>query len=646
MPSLIRLQRYLCFRIGAHKLAEKSIRQARQLMLSQDPADIHAALRLLDSTLKALPQCEKAIELKARALLCLRRFRDIIILLQESVPSLKSDSLSAKVSSEETVKLLPANSNGRRIRRIPAFQCLLSMYPQRPLQTRYNTKAERDLWKYVVLGQACCHLGMMEDAMILLLNGKKEALAARRKQSTRLEDDSFLLDNVHTASDSEVVSHLLSNIKLLLRRRTAALAALDAGLYTEAARHFSKILDGKRGTPQGFVAECYMLRAVAHQAANKVVDALADCNRCLCLNPTCAEALSTRASLYEMIGCFSDSLEDLGNLKSLYEMVLASNGQLVHIQHSTASDLQGCIEFINDRIASVVERMNGQCMLDHHRVLGLSRSCSRAEVERAYLLLSMKHRPEKSAHFIDRCEFVDERDMEAVKAEARAQGLKLFKMFQKAYTYIVTVMLDEEMKGMRHLPEGIGMNMESSKDGPMSWYGMQMSQADEVKTQSFCIVSTKIEQQVQSQQLPTTFLEVGHQIQTQHVFSGKAEHQVQQYPHSVCADGGHQQYTTNVQCVVSDDHWLNCKENCPAEILGPGGFSSCSYVDDQQDADRLSDLETYGDAGQLMDTSPLAQISTCREVVNMSTLHSQGLPSEAWIGLSDWGHSIHALSVT
>jgi hypothetical protein len=98
---------------------------------------------------------------------------------------------------------------------------------------------------------------------------------------------------------------LLGNIKFLLRRKTALVAALDAGHYSESARHFSKILDGRRGTPQGFIAECYMLRATAYQAAGRVTDSITDCNRTLALDRTCIEALTIRASLFETARCFS-----------------------------------------------------------------------------------------------------------------------------------------------------------------------------------------------------------------------------------------------------------------------------------------------------------------------------------------------------
>lgn len=99
----------------------------------------------------------------------------------------------------------------------------------------------------MILGQACCHLGMMEDALVLLQSGKRAAAAAIRRESMTLNDDSFCSEN--SSSELEIVSHLLGNIKFLLRRKTAAMAALDAGLYSESARHFSKIIDGRRGTP-------------------------------------------------------------------------------------------------------------------------------------------------------------------------------------------------------------------------------------------------------------------------------------------------------------------------------------------------------------------------------------------------------------
>ncbi|KAH7287206.1 hypothetical protein KP509_32G043600 [Ceratopteris richardii] len=652
------------------QLVELNLAQARQLILSQDPADLHAGIRMLDATLKVFPDCEKAIELKARALLSLRRFRDLIGLFHDSIPSLKLQPIFDSASSEEKVNLLPSRSRIPQPRKVWS-SLRYSLIPQRR-RNRIGRKGERDQWKYIILGQACCHLGMLEDAMRLLLNGKKAALAALRKQSGHLEDDNFFLDGSRMSSDTDTVSHLLGNIKLLLRRRTAALAALDAGLYTEAARHLSKIIDGRKGTPQGFIAECCMHRALAHQAAGKVVDALADCNKCLALNPACAEALSLRATIYEMIGCLSDSFEDLGSLRTLYETVFMSSVQWVPMQRSSPADLQGCIDFINDRMASVVERMKRESIVDHYRILGLSRSCSRAEAECAYLILSMKHRPDKCAHFVDRCEFVDERDIEVVKTEARARGLKLFKLLQKAYTSVMTRMLEEEMNRMKYIQDGNGASTKTSEDGFVSKCLAEICHSKQVMQGQFLSTVRAMENDAQDQPSSCATQEAGHQNMSQVVrgitgeaasqvqnqrflpvdevledftdLNGKAPSQVQKQFLSH-ADKVDQDLHIESQSMALDNAWHSCMESISTTI-SPATSLEHEYQEIQQGADKFSDLKSYGNVGELVDTTPFTQTVTCREAVNVSTLHSQGLPPEAWMGSNEWGHSVHALPVT
>ena len=179
----------------------------------------------------------------------------------------------------------------------------------------------------------------MEDAMVLLQTGKRLASAAFRRESICWPDDSFSLPTTTTSldmsiaamtpprnptslSESENISQLLSHIKLLIRRRTAAIAALDAGLYSEAIRHFSKIVDGRRPAPQGFLADCYMHRASAYKASGRIAESISDCNKTLALDPTCIQALDTRASLLETIRCLPDCLHDLEHLKLLYNSIL------------------------------------------------------------------------------------------------------------------------------------------------------------------------------------------------------------------------------------------------------------------------------------------------------------------------------------
>ncbi|KAG9452107.1 hypothetical protein H6P81_005011 [Aristolochia fimbriata] len=62
--------------------------------------------------------------------------------------------------------------------------------------------------------------------------------------------------------------------------------ASDGAIRSEAIRHFSKILDSRRSTPQGFFAECYIHRAGAYQFTGRIAEAIADCNHTLALDPT------------------------------------------------------------------------------------------------------------------------------------------------------------------------------------------------------------------------------------------------------------------------------------------------------------------------------------------------------------------------
>ena len=70
------------------------------------------------------------------------------------------------------------------------------------------------------------------------------------------------------------------------------MAALDVSCYSESEMNFSKFLEGRRGTPQGFIEECYMLREKTYRAIGRVIDSIVDCNRTLALYPTCIEAFN------------------------------------------------------------------------------------------------------------------------------------------------------------------------------------------------------------------------------------------------------------------------------------------------------------------------------------------------------------------
>lgn len=114
-------------------MVDKYIKDARNLMATQEQSEAASALSLVDAALALSPRLEQGLELRARALLQLRRFKDVADMLQDYIPSLKmanddSGSLSSDSSSQplsrERVKLLGSgNSSSDSPSRDPSFKC-------------------------------------------------------------------------------------------------------------------------------------------------------------------------------------------------------------------------------------------------------------------------------------------------------------------------------------------------------------------------------------------------------------------------------------------------------------------------------------------------------------------------------------------
>ncbi|KAL1558335.1 hypothetical protein AAHA92_08816 [Salvia divinorum] len=456
------------------KMVDRYVREARMLIATQEQSEIAAALGLLEAALAVAPRMEVALELKARCLLHLRRFKEVADMLLEYIPSLKivtSDDSSSSASSDnsssqlsrERVKLLSSSGDSLSGDE-PAFRCFSVSDLRKKVMTGLCKNVEKEgQWRYSILGQACCHLGLMEEAMVLLQTGKRLATAAFRRESISLSDDIFsfnkfprsgenLISNqpqTPPKTESESISHLLCHIKLLIRRKAAAIAALDAGLYAEAIRHFSKILDGRRGAPQGFLSECYVHRAAAFRSAGRIAEAIADCNRALALETSCIDALTVRAGLFETIRCLPDSLHDLEHLKLLYNSILRDRklpGPIWKRQSVQYREIPGKLCSLAAKIQQLKQRLAaGETgNVDYYALIGLRRGCSRSELERAHLLLTLKHKPDKSSSFIERCEFADEKDVDSVRDRAKMSSLLLFRLVQRGYTSVMSIILDEE----------------------------------------------------------------------------------------------------------------------------------------------------------------------------------------------------------
>ncbi|XP_073134491.1 uncharacterized protein [Henckelia pumila] len=439
------------------RVVDRYVREAKMLIATEEHRD---ALGVLDAALAVAPQAEAVLELKARCLLHLRRFKDVGDMLQDYIPSFKimlvSDIDDSSSGSSDIIQLnlLPSTSQDHQT---PPFKCFsVSDFKRKVMAGLLCRNSHKQAqWRYSVLGQACCHLGLMEDAIVLLQSGKRIATAAFRRESISLSEDSFSSNHFTECqqeaikTESETISELLCHTKLLVRRKTAAIASLDAGLYSEAIRHFSKILDGRRGAPQGFLSECYVHRASAYQSAGRLAEAIADCNRALALDTCCIEALTIRAAVYETIRCLPDSLHDLEHLKLLYNSILRDRklmmGPVWKRQNIQYREIPGKLCSLASKMHQLKQRVAaGETKnVDYYSLIGLKRGCSRSELDRAHLLLTLKHRPDKSLSFMDKCEFADEKNMDSIRERARTSALMLYRLIQKGYTSVMAWILEE-----------------------------------------------------------------------------------------------------------------------------------------------------------------------------------------------------------
>ncbi|TVU37123.1 hypothetical protein EJB05_10419 [Eragrostis curvula] len=486
------------WRRGNRKVIDKYIDEARSALAAAAQVDTEdgddaaaAALGLVTAALEMAPRAEAAHELQARALLALRRYRDVADLLRDYIPScgkscsgddVTSSSSSSSSCSSGSGDYVAASrvdllSPGRDLSVAGAgaarFLCCFDVFDlKRRLVAGFsrNSSAEAQ-WRYLVLGQACFHLGLMEDAVVLLQTGRRLATAAFRRESVCWSEDSFSPSanvvsvpptksrasksgpaSAAPAGEAEAVSQLLTHVKLLLRRRAAAVAALDAGLPNEAVRHFNKVLDARRGVlPHPFATACLVGRAAAFRAACRPADAIADCNRALALDPAFIPALRARADLLESVGALPDCLRDLDHLKLLYDAALR-DGKLPGPTWRPQGGIRfGEIAGAHRTLTARIQQLRGRvaagegCSVDYYALLGVPRGCTRAELERAHLLLTLKLKPDRSTSFAERLELVDEhRDLEAVRDQARMSALFLYRMLQKGYSFIMSAVLDQE----------------------------------------------------------------------------------------------------------------------------------------------------------------------------------------------------------
>ncbi|KAJ4802192.1 DnaJ [Rhynchospora pubera] len=241
--------------VKAEKLTQY-VDEAMQLLQKGTSAEVTRLLELISDAMLIGTNSDNLMEMKAKALLLLRRYEEVIQLCDQS-----SD-------------LAEKNSNlGRSGARDPR------------------------LWRWALVAKSYFYLGKLEETLQVL---------------KKYDEVKPIDERCPEIYPSPAV------IGELLRLKASGNEAFQAGRYAEAIESYTGALT-YNGSSRPFSAICLANRAAAYQAQGQIMDAIADCSIAIALDPNYAKAISRRATLYETIRDYGQALSDLHKLIALLE---------------------------------------------------------------------------------------------------------------------------------------------------------------------------------------------------------------------------------------------------------------------------------------------------------------------------------------
>ncbi|TVU19134.1 hypothetical protein EJB05_35268, partial [Eragrostis curvula] len=350
------------------------ISQSKELLKKRTSPEARTALDLISNALHISPHSDGLMELKAEALLMLRRYEEVIQVCQESV-----------------------NPAGRNSRLFKANG-----------QPRNSTISEKT-WRPYLICKSYFLSGKLEEALDLL---KKHEQITPVKES----DESAY---------QELFSSLSTTIRQLLSLKAAGNESFQAGRYSEAVEQYSAAL-ARNSESRPFSAVCFCNRAAAYQALGQVTDAIADCSLAMVLDTNYPKAISRRATLYEMIRDYGQAANDVRKLISLLEQKVNKPGVSPKVLNKH-SDLKQA----RARLSSVEDEAKKETPLN----LGVEPSCTAADIKKAYRKAALKHHPDKAAQLLVRNEN-DDGFWRDVAKDVYADADHLFKTIGEAYNVL------------------------------------------------------------------------------------------------------------------------------------------------------------------------------------------------------------------
>ncbi|KAK1294230.1 Chaperone protein dnaJ 39 [Acorus calamus] len=373
----------------AQQLAEY-MDQSVELLRKRTSKDATNALQVIGDALMLSPFSDSLVEMKAEALLMLRRYDEVIQLCEQT-----------QDSAERNFSMINADGHIGDHISSESVKC--------PSVT---------LWRWHLISRSYFYLGRLEEALDLLEKHEKVLPITKKYESESVE-----------SSIAVAVT-----VRELLRLKAAGNEEFQAGRYSEAIEHYTAALTCSVES-RPFAAVCFCNRAAAYQALGQFTDAIADCSLAIALDANYQKAISRRATLYEMIRDYGQATIDLCRLVSLLEKKTQNKDNQPRASGKSANAIND-LKQARSRLVVLEEESKKETPLNMYLILGIESSSTASDIKKAYRKAALRHHPDKACQFLPRSENGDDGLWKEVASEVHKDADRLFKIIGEAYAIV------------------------------------------------------------------------------------------------------------------------------------------------------------------------------------------------------------------